>query len=77
MEGVAVPLTYAIERNGKGVPYVLARVQWPDVSEYISPTQSTWTTNRYYFEFVYNSDGEWISPVEADRIAQSWGTTLD
>jgi len=77
MEDVPLPIQYAIESDGEGVPYMLARIQWPDVSESISPTNPKWKTNNHLFNMVYGSDGEWISAEDADRIAQSWGTTLD
>jgi len=57
-------------------PFRLARLSWPDVAEYVSSTQATWTTDRKLFDWLYTSDGTWIEPDDAARIAASWGVSL-
>ena len=68
-------VTYVVERDS-GVPYFLARLRWPDVSESINPTNPTWTEDPGLRDMLYDSSGEIISEGDAKRLAQSWGATL-
>lgn len=57
-------MTYATE-SVDGVPYLLARLRWPDLAEVISPHRPEWHEDRNQFRMLYGSDGAWISEDDA------------
>lgn len=67
-----MPLSYAVERTGR-VPYVLARLRWPDLAECISPKYPEWRTHRRMFYMLYDSSGEIVSEEYARKLADQWG----
>lgn len=67
-------VTYATD-SADGVPYVLARLRWPDLAETISPHNPEWTTQRSAFAMLYDSSGELVSEEVARKLADRWGAT--
>ena len=65
-------MTYVVERRG-GVPYLLARLHWPDTAEAVSPSHPVWKSSQSLFDKLHGSDGELVTEGDAMRLAQSWG----
>jgi hypothetical protein len=66
-------IQYAVDV--KANPRRLARLT-ARTSETITPDAPKWTTDLYYLDWLYTSDGDWITTAEAKAIAEKWGARL-
>jgi len=59
-----------------GVPYLLARVRWPDVAQAISAATPDWVEDSGLFDLPYNPSAVTVSFPQAASVAAGWGTQL-
>jgi PilZ domain len=60
----------------RAVPYLLARVRWPDVAQAISARSPGWLEDRGLFDLPYDSSAITVSFHQAASVAAGWGTQL-
>lgn len=58
------------------VPYLLARVRWPDVAQAISARSPDWLEDYGLFDLPYNRSAVPVTFTQAASVAASWGTQL-
>ena len=66
-------IQYAVD--AKDNPRRLARLT-SRTAETITPDAPKWTSDLYYLDWRYTSDGAWITTAEAKVIAEKWGAEL-
>ena len=60
----------------RAVPYLLARVRWPDVAQAISPASPDWLDDIGLFDLPYDANALSVSYEQAASVAAAWGTQL-
>jgi hypothetical protein len=60
----------------RAVPYLLARVRWPDVAQAISAVSPDWIEDAGLFDLPYDPNAVTISFPQAASVAAGWGTQL-
>jgi hypothetical protein len=60
----------------RGVPYLLARVRWPDVAQAISAASPDWIEDAGLFDLPYDASAVTVSFAQAASVAAGWGTQL-
>jgi hypothetical protein len=60
----------------RGVPYLLARVRWPDVAQAISAGSPDWLDDPGLFDLSYSTSAVSVSFSQAASVAAGWGTQL-
>lgn len=60
----------------RAVPYLLARVRWPDVAQAISPASPDWLDDPGLFDLPYDRAALPVSFEQAVSVAAAWGTQL-
>ena len=58
------------------VPYLLARVRWPDVAQAISAVSPDWIEDAGLFDLPYDPSAVTVSFPQAASVAAGWGTQL-
>ncbi len=59
-----------------GVPYLLARVRWPDIAQAISAASGNWIEDAGLFDLPYDPNAVTVSFPQAAAVAVGWGTQL-
>lgn len=60
----------------RAVPYLLARVRWPDVAQAISAASPDWLDDTGLFDLPYDPHAIPVSYEQAASVAAAWGTQL-
>jgi hypothetical protein len=60
----------------RAVPYLLARVRWPDVAQAISAASPDWLEDPGLFDLPYDPSAVTVSFSQAASVAAGWGTQL-
>ena len=60
----------------RAVPYLLARVRWPDVAQAISAASPGWLDDQGLFDLPYDPSAVPVSFPQAASVAAGWGTQL-
>jgi hypothetical protein len=60
----------------RAVPYLLARVRWPDVAQAITAGRPDWLDDPGLFDLPYDASAVRVSFVQAASVAASWGIQL-
>ena len=60
----------------RAVPYLLARVRWPDVAQAISAASPDWIDDQGLFDLPYDPSAVTVSFPQAASVAAGWGTQL-
>lgn len=60
----------------RAVPYLLARVRWPDVAQAISAASPDWIEDPGLFDLPYDPSAVAVSFPQAASVAAGWGTQL-
>jgi len=60
----------------RAVPYLLARVRWPDVAQAISAAAPDWLDDPGLFDLPYNPGAVMVSFPQAASVAAGWGRRL-
>ena len=60
----------------RAVPYLLARVRWPDVAQAISAAQPDWLDDTGLFDLPYDSSAVTVTFPQAAAVAAGWGRRL-
>ncbi len=60
----------------RAVPYLLARVRWPDVAQAISVARPDWLDDPGLFDLPYDRSAVKLSFSQAASVAASWGRQL-
>jgi len=60
----------------RAVPYLLARVRWPDVAQAISAANPDWIEDQGLFDLPYDPSAVTLSFPQAASVAAGWGTQL-
>jgi PilZ domain len=60
----------------RGVPYLLARVRWPDVAQAITAGCPDWLDDPGLFDLPYSPSAVTVSFSQAASVAAGWGTQL-
>ena len=60
----------------RAVPYLLARVRWPDVAQAISAASPGWLDDSGLFDLPYNPSAVTVSFTQAASVAAGWGRQL-
>jgi hypothetical protein len=60
----------------RAVPYLLARVRWPDVAQAMSAACPDWLDDPGLFDLPYDSSALALSFGQAASIAAAWGVQL-
>ena len=60
----------------RAVPYLLARVRWPDVAQAISAASPGWLDDPGLFDLPYDPSAVTVSFPQAASVAAGWGTQL-
>jgi hypothetical protein len=60
----------------RAVPYLLARVRWPDVAQAISAANPDWLDDTGLFDLPYDSNSVRLSFEQASSVAAAWGSHL-
>ena len=68
-------LTYLVLTD-HAVPYLLARVHWPDVAQGISARSTDWLEDTGLFDLPYDPSAIAVSFPQAASVAAGWGTQL-
>lgn len=58
------------------VPYLLARVRWPDVAQAITVGNPNWLDDPGLFDLPYNKDAVAVTFTQAASVAAGWGIQL-
>jgi PilZ domain len=68
-------LTYLVLAD-RAVPYLLARVRWPDVAQAISARSPGWLEDPGLFDLPYDPSAIAVSFPQAASVAAGWGRQL-
>lgn len=68
-------VTYLVLAD-RAVPYLLARVHWPDVAQAISARIPYWLEDPGLFDLPYDPGAVAVSFPQAASVAAGWGTQL-
>ena len=68
-------VTYLVLAD-RAVPYLLARVRWPDVAQAISVARPDWLDDPGLFDLPYDRSAVKVSFSQAASVAASWGRQL-
>jgi PilZ domain len=60
----------------RAVPYLLARVRWPDVAQAISAARPDWLDDPGLFDLPYDDSAVTVSFAQAASVAEGWGRHL-
>jgi PilZ domain len=60
----------------RGVPYLLARVRWPDVAQALSAARPDWLDDPGLFDLPYDPSAVNLSFSQAASVAAGWGRRL-
>jgi PilZ domain-containing protein len=60
----------------RAVPYLLARVRWPDVAQAISAARPDWIDDQGLFDLPYDPGAVTVSFPQAASVAAGWGRQL-
>jgi hypothetical protein len=60
----------------RAVPYLLARLRWPDVAQAMTVSSPHWLENPGLFDLHYDSSAVNVSFSQAASVAAGWGTQL-
>ncbi len=60
----------------RAIPYLLARVRWPDVAQAISARLPDWLDDQGLFDLPYDPGAVALSFPQAASVAASWGRQL-
>ena len=60
----------------RAVPYLLARVRWPDIAQAISAAVPDWLHDPGLFDLPYDPAAVTVSFAQAASVAVSWGRQL-
>jgi PilZ domain len=60
----------------RAVPYLLARVRWPDVAQAISAASPDWLDDPGLFDLPYDPSAVTVSFPQAASVAAGWGRRL-
>jgi hypothetical protein len=60
----------------RAVPYLLARVRWPDVAQAVSAASPGWLDDSGLFDLPYNPSAVAVSFTQAASVAAGWGRQL-
>jgi hypothetical protein len=60
----------------RAVPYLLARVRWPDIAQAISAAGPDWLHDPGLFDLPYDPAAVTVSFSQAASVAASWGRQL-
>ena len=60
----------------RAVPYLLARVRWPDVAQAITAGKPHWIDDPGLFDLPYDASAVPLSYIQAVSVAASWGVQL-
>ncbi len=60
----------------RAVPYLLARVRWPDVAQAISAASPDWLNDPGLFDLSYEPSAVTVSFPQAASVAAGWGRRL-
>jgi len=60
----------------RAVPYLLARVRWPDVAQAIAASSSEWLDDPGLFDLPYDPSAVTVSYSQAASVAAGWGREL-
>jgi hypothetical protein len=69
------PVQYLVLAD-RAVPYLLARVRWPDVCQAISAASPEWLDDPGLFDLPYDPSAVSLSFVQAASVAAGWGRRL-
>lgn len=72
-EGGAIKYLVLLDR---AVPYLLARVRWPDVAQAISAASPDWIEDPGLFDLPYDPSAVAVSFPQAASVAAGWGAQL-
>jgi hypothetical protein len=61
----------------RAVPYLLARVRWPDVAQAISADSPDWIDDQGLFDLPYDPSAVTVSFLQAASVMAGWGRRLD
>ncbi len=61
----------------RGVPYLLARVRWPDVAQAVSAASPHWLEDPGLFDLPYAPNAVAVSFAQAASVAAGWGRQLE
>jgi hypothetical protein len=61
----------------RAVPYLLARVRWPDVAQAISVGRPDWQDDPGLFDLPYYQDAVTVTFRQAAAVAAGWGRHLN
>lgn len=59
------------------IPYLLARVRWPDVAQAISRGRPDWLEDTGLFDLPYHPSAVTVTFTQAASVAAAWGTALE
>ena len=68
-------VTYLVLAD-RAVPYLLARVRWPDVAQAISAASPAWLDDPGLFDLPYDPTAVTLSFPQAASVAAGWGQRL-
>jgi hypothetical protein len=60
----------------RAVPYLLARVRWPDVAQAMSAASPDWIEDQGLFDLPYDPSAVTVSFPQAASVAAGWGRRL-
>src|SRR5579871_3721711 len=60
----------------RAVPYLLARVRWPDVAQAMSAANPDWLEDPGLFDLPYDPSAVTLSLPQAVAVAAGWGARL-
>jgi hypothetical protein len=60
----------------RAVPYLLARLRWPDVAQALTVSSTDWLDDPGLFDLHYDSGAVNVSFAQAASVAASWGMQL-
>ncbi len=60
----------------RAVPYLLARVRWPDVAQAIGAGSADWLDDPGLFDLPYDPSAKTVSFSQAASVAAGWGREL-
>jgi hypothetical protein len=60
----------------RAVPYLLARVRWPDVGQALSAASADWLDDPGLFDLPYDPGAVMVSFAQAASVAAGWGRPL-
>jgi hypothetical protein len=72
----AADMTYLVLAD-RAVPYLLAKVRWPDVAQAITVGNPDWLEDPGLFDLPYEPSAVSVSYPQAASVAAGWGRQLD